>query len=70
MFRRVVRAGASEKSPARIVVGVDGSPGSDAVINQLIRRHWKKGGSAHLITVLNAIIYSVLDFKTYFEITR
>lgn len=64
---RVVRAGASEKeSPARIVVGVDGSPGSDAVINHLIRRHWKKGGSAHLITVLNAIIYSVLDFKTYF----
>lgn len=40
-------------SPPRLVVGVDGSPGSDKAVLEVVSRRWHKGTAVHLVTVID-----------------
>jgi nucleotide-binding universal stress UspA family protein len=42
-------------SPARIVLGMDGSPDSGAVVNALLGRAWLPGSAVRVIAVLDAV---------------
>ena len=56
---RIVRSRTGETdSPSRIVIGVDGSVESDALITRLAARHWKKGSAVHLVTAVNLVVYT------------
>jgi nucleotide-binding universal stress UspA family protein len=49
---RVVRGTAWKRgSPVRIVIGLDGSPGSQAAVNAVAARAWPMGSKVRLITV-------------------
>lgn len=66
---RVVRPVTAEAdSPARIVIGVDGSPQSDAAIARLSVRSWPKGSAAHLVTAVNAVVYTAFFSEDYFAV--
>jgi nucleotide-binding universal stress UspA family protein len=43
------------ESPARIVIGVDGSEFCERAVGEVARRQWKKGTSALLVTVLEPL---------------
>lgn len=59
---RIINPGVEEAdSPARIVVGVDGSENGQLVVEAICRRLWKKGSSIHLITAVD----STIDRKKY-----
>ncbi|MFO0980294.1 MAG: universal stress protein [Planctomycetota bacterium] len=49
---RIARARRSGRtgSAVRLVVGVDGSPGSDATLRAIAARAWPKGSEAHIVT--------------------
>lgn len=48
------RKGASD--PVRIVVGVDGSPGSEAAVAAVAARAWPRGSEVRLVSVLDAFM--------------
>ncbi len=48
---RIVHGDPQEvSSPARLVIGVDGSVDSELAVNEVAARSWKKGCAAHVIT--------------------
>ncbi len=58
---RIVRKCEEEiNSPSRIIIGVDASSQSDAMIEELIKRNWKNGSAVHLITAIDAGVYTAL----------
>ena len=64
---RIVRPVADEKeTPARIVIAADGSPQSDAGVNRLVSRQWRKGSATHLVTAVNAVVYTAFFSDNYF----
>lgn len=59
---RVARSHASEEnSPLRIIIGVDGSPDSEAALNSVAARDWPDGTEARVIAVhspLSPLVFS------------
>ena len=52
---RIARASSKEDdSPLRLVIGIDGSPGAEAVVSTVAARDWPVGTEAHLITALGS----------------
>lgn len=45
-----------EDSPLRIIVGADGSPDSEATINEVAARAWPKGCEVRVVAVLDTVI--------------
>lgn len=57
---RVIHEAPEEtKTPVRLVIAVDGSADSELAVNAAAARHWKKGSSARLVTVVDARLASV-----------
>jgi nucleotide-binding universal stress UspA family protein len=52
---RVVRANHHD-GPPRLVIGIDGSAASDAVLNEVIRRHWPAGSEARVVGVHETVV--------------
>jgi len=47
---RIARGHAAEPSgPIRLIVGMDGSPGAEAAVKAVTRRHWPRGSEARLV---------------------
>jgi nucleotide-binding universal stress UspA family protein len=47
---RIARSsGKSPDAPVRLIVGVDGSPDSDAAVREITRRHWPKGSDVCVV---------------------
>jgi nucleotide-binding universal stress UspA family protein len=59
---RVARGRVQEEPgcPARIIIGVDGSPGSKAAADEVIRRTWPKGSEVLLFTSMDPLPVSKL----------
>jgi len=58
---RMIRGEPEETdSPVRIVIGVDGSPDSELTVNAVAERLWKKGSTAHLVTVVDTRMSTAL----------
>lgn len=56
---RIVRRSPEETdSPARIVIGADGSRDCERAVREVSRRDWKPGTSVHLITVMEPSLTS------------
>lgn len=56
---RVIHEAPEEtKTPVRLVIAVDGSSDSELAVNAAASRHWKKGSSARLVTVVDARLAS------------
>jgi nucleotide-binding universal stress UspA family protein len=54
---RVARAQISETdSPLRILIGVDGSPNSEAVVDEVYRREWPTGTEVRLLAVVDTVM--------------
>lgn len=54
---RVARAPKGKNgSPARILIGADGSPDSEAAIEAVARRSWPEGSKAHIVSVLDTVM--------------
>ncbi len=54
---RVARGRVEEPdTPVRIVVGVDGSPGSDAAVREVASRLWPRNSEVHVIAVNDSLI--------------
>lgn len=65
---RIVRQKTEETdSPTRMVIGVDGSKTSEAVIDLLARRQWMKGSAVHLVTAIDTVVYTkFLSYDSYY----
>ena len=49
-----------EESPAGIIVGVDGSPGSEAAVKAVAARRWPVGSEAHVIIVEDPLVPTLI----------
>jgi nucleotide-binding universal stress UspA family protein len=50
---RIARGRLEERDlPVRIVVGIDGSPGSESAVREVARRFWPKGSVVKLVTAI------------------
>lgn len=49
-----------EDSPARIIVGVDGSPGSEAAVQAVAARQWPAGSEARVIIVEDPLVPTMM----------
>jgi nucleotide-binding universal stress UspA family protein len=49
-----------EDSPARIIVGVDGSPGSEAAVQAVAARQWPSGSEARVIIVEDPLVPTMI----------
>jgi nucleotide-binding universal stress UspA family protein len=52
---RIARAGDSNK-PARILIGVDDSPDSNAAVDAVCKRHWPQGSEVALLAVVDTVM--------------
>ena len=60
---RVAREQArDEHSPVCLVIGVDGSPGSEAAVRAVASRVWPPGAEAHLVAVVDEVIEEVQGY--------
>jgi nucleotide-binding universal stress UspA family protein len=59
---RIARGRRGEiQAPARIAVGLDGSPESEAAVRAVAARAWPAGSEARVITVLDQLISAVVE---------
>jgi nucleotide-binding universal stress UspA family protein len=61
---RVARDGAPRRSvgdPARIVVGVDSSPGANAALEEVLARAWPAGSEVRMVSVLDGFMFVKSD---------
>lgn len=67
---RIVRPKTKETdSPSRLIVAVDGSKISEATIDLLAKRCWVKGTSVHLVTAIDAVVYTAfLSYDSYYPV--
>ena len=60
---RVARAGSDQSKPSvRIVIGVDGSAGAEAVVRAVAERHWPTGSEARLVAALDPMMATALEW--------
>jgi len=52
---RVGRAGTRHNGPIQVVIGADGSPESDAAIDEVSRRSWPAGSMAHIVAIFEPV---------------
>jgi nucleotide-binding universal stress UspA family protein len=68
---RVARAHASEKdSPVRIIVGIDGSPGSDLALQRVAARSWPEGTEVRLVTSVDPLHMYAMSADDKFAFAR
>lgn len=58
----------SENKPIRLLLGVDGSPDSDLMINVIASRNWKEGTEVKLVTAVES--FHQYDTEPYVQIDR
>ena len=50
-----------EPRSARLIIGVDGSPGADAAVRAVAARHWPKGGEARVVIVNDPLEFDIVE---------
>jgi nucleotide-binding universal stress UspA family protein len=59
---RVARGGESDgQAPARLLVGVDGSPEAEAAVRAVAARAWPADSKAHVVIALDDVVSEVID---------
>lgn len=60
---RVARGRAVDvRSPVRLVIGIDGSPGAEAAVQAIAARAWPTGSKAHVVTAVDYTIEEVIEY--------
>src|SRR5262245_2899329 len=54
----------TDKSPLHLLIGIDGSPDAEAAVHTVAAREWPAGSAVHLVTALDARMYTAPAFRT------
>jgi nucleotide-binding universal stress UspA family protein len=49
-------------SPPRIIIGADGSPGSDAAVNEVARRNWPRGTEVRIVSAFRLLMPAAFGY--------
>lgn len=49
--------------PARILIGIDGSPGSETAVRAVARRNWSKGSEARLVAAIPTLMVPAIELN-------
>jgi nucleotide-binding universal stress UspA family protein len=59
---RVARGrGSGPQAPARLLIGVDGSPDAEAAVTTVATRAWPAGSKARVVIAINDVVSEVID---------